>query len=115
MNEFEKKNIDLRHEIINYIRDYVKKANRNIIVGKGNISYMQWDEAKVSENEDEIQIVPEVEITMIGLDPVGGIVFYDVKGNKVYSGAFDTEELLYVVGYLESIEEELAPEADVQN
>ena len=114
MNEFEKKSVSLRNEIINYIRDYVKKANRNIIVGKGNISYLQWDEAKVSENEDEIQIVPEVEITMIGLDS-DGIVFYDVKGNKVYTGAFDTEELLYIVGYLESIEEELAPEADVQN
>ena len=114
MNEFEKKSVSLRNEVINYIRDYVKKANRNIIVGKGNISYLQWDEARVSENEDEIQIVPEVEITMIGLDS-DGIVFYDAKGNKVYTGAFDTEELLYIIGYLESIEEELAPEADVQN
>lgn len=109
MNTFESKSIELRKSIINYIKEFLIKANRNIIVGKGNLSYMQWDDAFSSAREDEIQVVPEVEITMITLSSEGDVIFYDVKGNDLLPSALTTEELMYVVDYLDEVNLSDAP------
>ena len=109
MTTFEDKNIELRKSIINYIKGFLIKANRSIIVSKGNLSYMQWDDAFTSVREDEIQVVPEVEITMITLSSEGDVVFYDAKGNDLLPSALNTEELIYVVDYLDEVNLSDAP------
>lgn len=109
MNTFEDKNIEFRKSIINYIKEFLIKANRSIIVGNGNLSYMQWDDAFSSAREDEIQVVPEVEITMITLSSEGDVVFYDAKGNDLLPSALNTEELIYVVDYLDEVNLSDAP------
>lgn len=110
MNILERQAIELRKDIVEYIKGYLLKVNRSIIVGKGNLSYLQWDDAFTSTREDEIQVVPEVEITMITLTSEGEVRFYDAKGNDLMPGALDTEELLYVVEYLDELELNTAPE-----
>ena len=86
----------------------------NIIINKGAVTYLAWDYASPSTNEDEIELVPEVEIALIGLSPEGDVRFVDNKGNEVMPGALDTEELLYVVEFLEYLDED-APKAEEGN
>lgn len=111
MNKFERQAIELRQGIVAYIEDYCRKANRNIIINKGAVTYLAWDYASPSTNEDEIELVPEVEIALIGLSPEGDVRFVDNKGNEIMPGALDTEELLYVIEFLEYLDED-APKAE---
>ena len=46
---------------------------------------------------------------MITLTPEKDLRFIDSRGNEVMPGALDTEELLYVVEYLEYLDEKEAP------
>lgn len=114
MNKFEHQSIKLRKSIIAYIEDYLKKENRSIIVEKGNLSYLAWDEVFPAGDIDAIQCVPEVEISMITLTLEKELRFIDSRGSEVMPGAFDTEELLYVVEYLEYLDEKNAAPVDEQ-
>lgn len=107
MNTFEKRAIKLRKDIIAYIEDFLTRANRSIIVPKGNLTYMEWDASFFPTNPLEHQVVPEVEIAMICLSPEKELRFIDVKNNELLPGALDTEELLYVVEYIDTLD--LAP------
>lgn len=104
MEKFYKACIDLRTEIIDYIRKFIEKKNRSIIVEKGNITYMKWDCA--FKDKEFAQCVPEMEISMITLTPQKDVRFIDTAGDIVYPSNFDTEELLWIVDYLEALEEE---------
>ena len=113
-SNFTERTAKLRGEILSYIKDYMIKANRSIIVEKGNITYIQWDDAFFSTRPDEVQVVPEVEITMITLTPDKEVMFVDAKGNEVYPSSMDTEELTYVVDYLDYLDDSAPDQADNQ-
>lgn len=104
MNNFQEKNVWFREEVIAYIKQFLLKVNRSIIVSNGSLSYMEWDGAFNSTSRSEIQVVPEVEITMITLNLDHEVVFIDAKSNEVLPSALDTEELIYVAEYLDEIE-----------
>jgi hypothetical protein len=114
MNNFAQRNAELRKDIINYIREYLLKVNRSIIVEKGNLTYMQWDCATPSDKQDEKEVVPEVEIMMITLDSDKEVVFYDAKGYDVYPSSLDTEELTYVVDYFDYLDEKESGVDDIE-
>lgn len=98
-----KMGMDVRNSAIDFIKSYLINANRNIIVGNKELSYIAWDDAFSSSAQTEIQVVPEIEITLITLDRGGNVTFIDAKGNDVHPSNLDTEELLYVVEYLNKL------------
>ena len=100
---------DLRVEMIGEIKDFLKKANRTIIVSNEELSYIKFDNAFKSGDENEMRLVPEVEITAIGLNERGDIRFVDSKGDEDGVGALSTDELSYVLDYLLDLKF-LAPE-----
>lgn len=102
----------LRLDAITYIKDYLKKVNRSIVVGHGALSYVDWDYATSSDDYDEMQIVPEIEITMITLSREEEVRFINAKGDLIFPSSLDTEELLYAVDYIDSLEE--APGTEVK-
>lgn len=116
MNRFSERSTELRKDIIAYIEGYLLKVNRNIIVPKDNVTYMDWDAATPSPNTNECQVVPEVEITMLTMAPEmeDGFKFrlrlLDAKGNEVLPSALDTEELLYIVDFLDFLDATPAPD-----
>lgn len=115
MNRFSDRAFELRKDIIAYIEDYLVKANRSIIVEKDNVTYLDWDSATF-QAKTKRQVVPEVEITMITLaanNNYGTMVrFVDGNGNEVLPSQLDTEELLYVVDYLDYLDMKEAPDCE---
>lgn len=113
MNTFEKRAVKLRKDIIAYVEDFLVRANRSIIVPKGALTYMDWDSAVHSNDDRECQLVPETEITMITLaansDYGTRVRFVDSEGTEIIPASLDTEELLYVVDFLDTMGEEEAP------
>ena len=107
MNIFEDRIINLRKDMIAHIEDYLIKANRSIIVPKGNLTYMDWDSAGFTGHLNAAQVVPEVEISMISLTSKKELKFIDANNNEIYPSALDTEELGYVVDYIDTLD--LAP------
>lgn len=107
MKTFEERITQLRLDMIAYIEDYLAKANRSIIVPLGGLTYMDWDSAFFSTNPEDRQVVPETEITMIYLSQERELRFLDANNNEVYPSALDTEELGYVVDYIDTLD--LAP------
>ena len=105
-NALKERGVQLRLDAIAYIKDYLKKVNRSIVVSHGALSYVDWDYATSSDDYDEMQIVPEIEITMITLSREEEVRFINAKGDLIFPSSFDTEELLYAVDYIDSLVEE---------
>jgi hypothetical protein len=103
MLNFLQKSTNLRIEVINYITDYLKKANRNIVVPHGALSYLCWDCSQESNEKDYVSLVPEIEITMIALNEKGELYFIDATGEEVHQGNLDTEELIYVADFIDEL------------
>lgn len=95
---------DLRVEMIDEIKNFLKKANRTIIVSNKELSYVKFDNSFKSSDENEMRLVPEVEITAVGLDERGDIRFVDSKGDEDGVAALSTDELSYVLDYLLDLE-----------
>jgi len=95
---------DLRVEMIDEIKNFLKKANRTIIVSNKELSYIKFDDSFKSGDENEMWLVPEVEITAVGLDERGDIRFVDSKGDEATTAALSTDELSYVLDYLLDLE-----------
>lgn len=106
MNGFLQKSIELRLEVINYIADYLKEVNRNLVVPKGALTYLCWDYAQEPTEEDMVSLVPEMELTLVGLNPKGELYFIDASGEEVHQGNLDTEELIYVADFVDELKEE---------
>lgn len=114
MHGFLQKSIELRLEVINYITDFVKKANRNLLVPKGELTYLCWDYAQESTEEDMVSLVPEMELTMIGLNQKGELFFVDASGEEVHQGNLDTEELIYVADFIDELKSQAPGITDEQ-
>ena len=112
-NTFNERLSQLRLDAIAYIKDYLVKVNRSIVVGHNALSYVDWDYATSSDDYDEMQVVPEIEISMISLVEKGEVGFINAKGDLIFPTDLDTEELLYVVDYIDSLVEE-APGTEVK-
>ena len=100
MHGFLQKSIELRLEVINYITDYLKEVNRNLVIPKGELTYLCWDYAQEPTEEDIVSLVPEMELTLVGLNQKGELFFIDASGEEVHQGNLDTEELIYVADFI---------------
>ena len=103
MHGFLQKSTELRIEVINYIADYLKEVNRNLVIPHGALTYLCWDYAQESTEEDIVSLVPEIELTMIGLNEKGELYFIDASGEEVHQGNLDTEELIYVADFIDEL------------
>jgi len=105
MHNFTEKSTGLRLEIIGYIKDFLKEANRNFVIPKGRLTYLCWDCSQPPTESDMVSLVPEMELTMMGLDENGDLLFTDTTGEWVYQGNLDTEELVYVADFVDELKE----------
>lgn len=103
MHNFLEKSRQLRVEVINYITDFIKKANRNLLVPKGELTYICWDYTQEPKEDNIVSLVPEIEITMIGVNEKGELYFVDAFGEDVHQGNLDTEELIYVADFIDEL------------
>lgn len=103
MHGFLQKSTGLRIEVINYITDYLKEVNRNLVIPHGALTYLCWDYAQEPTEEDFVSLVPEIELTMIGLNEKGELYFIDASGEEVHQGNLDTEELIYVADFIDEL------------
>ena len=103
MHGFLQKSIELRLGVINYITDYLKKVNRNIVVPKGALTYLCWDYSQNPTEDDIVSLVPEIELTMICLNEKEELYFIDASGEEVHQGNLDTEELIYVADFIDEL------------
>ena len=103
MHGFLQKSIELRLEVINYIADYLKEVNRNLVIPHGALTYLCWDYAQEPTEEDMVSLVPEMELTLVGLNPKGELFFIDASGEEVHQGNLDTEELIYVADFIDEL------------
>ena len=111
MHNFTEKSTGLRLEIIGYIKDFLKEANRNFVIPKGRLTYLCWDCSQPPTESDMVSLVPEMELTMMGLDENGDLLFTDTTGEWVYQGNLDTEELVYVADFVDELKEQ-APDSE---
>ena len=71
----------LRKAMIADIEECLREANRSIVVKSGHISYLCYNLAFSSTNEDELQCVPDVEIRMLAHDKDFGFRFVDAHNH----------------------------------
>lgn len=111
MHNFLEKSSKLRIEVINYITDYLKQVNRNIVAPRGLLTYVDWDYSRQSDEDEFTTLVPEIEITAICLSQDGEeLYFINSMGEDVHQGNLDTEELIYVADFIDELKNE-APES----
>ena len=103
MHGFLQKSTGLRIEVINYIADYLKEVNRNLVIPHGALTYLCWDYAQEPTEEDMVSLVPEMELTLVGLNQKGELFFIDASGEEVHQGNLDTEELIYVADFIDEL------------
>jgi hypothetical protein len=103
MHGFLQKSIELRLGVIDYITDYLKKVNRNLVIPHGALTYLCWDYAQEPTEEDMVSLVPEMELTLVGLNQKGELFFIDASGEEVHQGNLDTEELIYVADFIDEL------------
>ena len=60
------------------------------------------------------EIISYIKDYMITLTPDKEVMFVDAKGNEVYPSSMDTEELTYVVDYLDYLDYSAPDQADNQ-
>ena len=109
MHNFLKKSTKLRLEVINYITDYLKQVNRDIVAPRGLLTYVDWDYSRQSDEDEITALVPEIEITAICLSrDRGELCFVNAMGEDVRQGSLDTEELIYVADFIDTLKS--APE-----
>lgn len=106
MHNFTEKSCRFRLEIIGYIKDFLRDVNRSIVIPKGKLTYMCFDYSQPPTEDDMTALIPEMELTMMGLDEDGELLFNDASGEEVYSGSLDTEELVYVADFVDELKEE---------
>lgn len=90
----------LRKAMIADIEEYLREANRSIVVKAGHISYLCYNLAFNSTNEDELQCVPDVEIRMLAHDKDFGFRFVDAHNHEGVPTELSTDELWTVCDYL---------------
>jgi hypothetical protein len=104
MHNFLKKSTKLRLEVINYITDYLKQVNRDIVAPRGLLTYVDWDYSRQSDEDEITALVPEIEITAICLSQDSGeLYFINAMGEDVHQGNLDTEELIYVADFIDEL------------
>lgn len=105
MHNFTERNCQFRLEIIEYVKDFLRDANRSIVIPKGKLTYMCFDYSQVPTEDFMTSLVPEIELTMMGLDEKGDLLLTDTTGEWVYTGSLDTEELIYLADFVDELKE----------
>lgn len=90
----------LRKEMVADIEEYLKSLNRAVIVKAGHLSYLNYNLASNSTSEDELELVPDVEITMLVYDKDFGFTFTDACGHEGTPSELSTDEMWAVCDYL---------------
>lgn len=95
------------------IEEFLKDANRAIFVKAGFLSYLSYDLAFNSTSEEELEVVPEIEITMLAFHKEFGFIFVDAHGHEGTPSELSTDELWAVCDYLYDLERQVEPEYEV--
>lgn len=96
----------LRKEMMADIERYLKETNKSVFVEKGRLSYVAFDERTNSGEEDELGVIPEIEIAVLTPNKNFGFIFVDAKGQEGTPGWLSTDELWAVCDYLLSAPKE---------
>ena len=94
----------LRKEMTADIEEFLLNANRAIIIKAGHLSYVSFDMASSSDKDEVLEVVPDVEIVMLGYNKEFGFIFRDAFGHEGTPSELSTDELWTVCDYLYDIE-----------
>ena len=94
----------LRKSMIANVEEFLKNTNRNIFVKAGDLSYLNYGLATPSTSGDELELVPDIEITMLAFNKEFGFIFVDAQGHEGTPGELSTDELWSVCDYLADLE-----------
>ena len=95
------------------IEEFLRNANRAIFTKAGALSYLCYDLATTSASDEELELVPDIEITMLSFHKEFGFIFVDAHGHEGTPSELSTDELWAVCDYLYDIERQAEPEYEV--
>lgn len=90
----------LRKSMITEIGETLADMNKSLVVAAGALSYIDYDLAFNSTNEQEKQVVPEVEIVMLTPDKEFDFTFTNAYGHTETPTKLSTDELWDICDYL---------------
>ena len=103
----------LRKSMTADIEEFLKNANRAIFTKAGALSYLCYDLATTSTSDEELELVPDIEITMLAFHKEFGFIFVDAHGHEGTPSELSTDELWDVCDYLYDIEHQAESEYEV--